>query len=445
MRNPTALPCCLFIALAAAAGCGKVRLPDSARTDGGGEADAAVPGPVTVRVLSFDGRQAPLARVPVGFFDGDGVHQATVDTDDDGVATSDLAAGGSVVAFLGAAGPAGVAAQTARAILGVDPGDEIVIGGQPGLTGNPVNAMTVELPAVAGATPQYELYTSCGSYGGGSPSIMINFYAACDTETFSFAAVATGDDGRQYLREEDVATVPNGAYPATATWQAMPTRPFLFTGLPGEAGVVDARVIGVRTGDHQLDATLGNDGQAVMEDMITLRPERIPGYDATMVRSEVRAEQPSLGYTAFFRSLGPDDSTDLDVGAVMLPWLAPVTFESATRTFRTGLIGDQEFDATLLTVDASINDGEVFRETIWFVIAPPGLEEVVLPEVPDDLAADYVLPDPDNVDAYGQIVESDQVEGYSAARQLGFQLFAEPREAPVGSLIRFGFSGATAR
>jgi hypothetical protein len=438
MRTAIAALC-----LVAAAGCGKVRLPDSARTDGGGDADAAVPGPVTVTVLSFDGRQAPLAGVPVGFFDAAGAHQATVETDADGVATSDLLAGGGVVAFLGSAGPAGAGTQIARAVLAVAPGDQIVIGGEPGRTGNLVNAMTVNLPAVAGATT-YQLNTSCGTYSAATTAITIEFYPSCDTDTFSFVAVTSGDAGRQYLREENVATVPNGTYDAMASWQMMPTRPFLFTGLPGEAATVEAHVVAVRTGDHQLDLALNGDSQPVAEDMITLRPERIPSYDATLVWSRVQPEQPALGWTTISRWLGPDDSTDLDVGDLMLPWIGPVSFESASRTFRTTLVGDQEFDAALLTLVASVNDGEVFREISWFVVAPPGLEEVVLPEVPA-AQSDYVLPDPDNVYADAQIVESDQIDGYPAARQLGFGPFAQPLGAPLGSVTRVGFSAAIER
>src|SRR5688572_8390536 len=81
--------------------CGDVTRPGSG--DAGeqdGTPDGAVPGPVTVTVLSFDGTRTPAEGIPVGFFSPTGAHQETVETDAEGTASADLPPGGAVVAFL---------------------------------------------------------------------------------------------------------------------------------------------------------------------------------------------------------------------------------------------------------------------------------------------------------------------------------------------------------
>jgi hypothetical protein len=139
--------------------------------------------------------------------------------------------------------------------------------------------------------------------------------------------------------------------------------------------------------------------------------------------------------------MGADDSTDTDLADVMLPWMGPVALDTASRSLRWRIVGAGEYDATYVTVNANINDGDTFLETTWFVVAPPGIEEIVLPELPAELS-EYYLPDPENVYAYGQIVESSEVEGYAGARQRGFDLSYFPRLEPLGSVTRSSFSGA---
>ena len=437
-----------FLVLVSVAACGKVHLPgsggdgdgDGGRSDddGGNGGDAAGPGPVSVTVLSFDGRRTPVAGAKVAFFAATGEHQATVDTDDDGSAISDLAPGGAVVAFVDGV-PTGSVTLAARAVLGVEPGDQIVIGGELYQGGDQTAQMTLTLPVLTGAG-SYSVYTPCGGFGSGSNVVPIYFHQSCDVDSFAYVALASGDAGPSFAAEEEAAVIPDGNYDATSTWQMTPTRPFRFTGVPDEASSVEVGVAAVRAGDQQLDVFLTRDSAPAAEEMLTLRPERIPGYDETMVYGLVRAEQPSLGVVQFARWLGADDSTDVDLAAVMLPWMGPVSLDTATRSLRWNVVGAGEYDATYVTLNASINDG-TFQEIQWYVVAPPGIEEIVLPELPDELAQ-YYLPDPENVYAYGQIVESSELDGYAGARQRGLDPSYFPRLEPLGSVTRSSFSGS---
>jgi len=432
----------LALCLTAAAGCGKVKLP------GGGEnpeADAGAPdatsiGPVTVTVLSFDGLRSPVEGMDVGFFGPDGTHEQTVATGADGVASSDLESGGAVVVFR-TPPPAGAASSIAYLVLAVKPGDDIVVGGEPFLSGDAVT-MTVTLPVVTG-TSFYELDTSCGKFTSGTQVVTVTFGERCDPDTFSFLATASGDAGRVYLREEDAPVIASGNYDAMGSWQMMPTRPFLFTAIPPEADSINIGVYAVRAGEDQMDSSLGRDAATVSEDMLTLRPERVPGYDATMVWTEVRPDQGALGAFDIVRWLGPDDETDLDLGAAMLPWMSPIVYESGSRSLSWQVIGDQDYDASYLTMNQNIN-GETFREATWFIMAPPGIEQIVMPELPA-AKADWFLSDPQFVNVYGQIVESNQVEGYDGARHVSFDLTYFPLEEPLGGVMRTTFSGVTLR
>ncbi len=433
-----------ILSILIAAACGKVRLPGASQGDGGGSADggggdATAPGPVSVTVLSFDGLRTPVEGIKVAFFEADGEHRATVDTDAEGTATAELAPGGAVVALV-AGGTLGVPSRMARAVLGVAPGDDIVIGGDAFVGGAQVAAMTLTLPVLTGAT-FYTVYTPCGTFGDGTNVVPLYFYSGCDLDSFAYVALASGDAGPSFAREEEAAVIDGGNYDATSAWQMTPTRPFRFTGVPAEALSIEVGVSAVRAGDQQLDLFLARGSAPAGEDMLTLRPERIPGYDETMIYGVVRAEQASLGVFQFARWLGPDESTDSDLAALMLPWISPVAFDSATRSLRWRIVGGGDYDVTYLTLIASVDDGETLVETQWYVEAPPGIEEIVLPELPDDLS-DYYLPDPQNVYAYGQIVDSDQLDGYPAARQRGFDPSYFPRREPLGSVTRASFSGA---
>ncbi len=437
----------IAIAIAlAAAGCGKVKLPGGG--DDGPESDAGTPdatavGPVSVTVLGFDGKRTAREGIDVGFFAPDGTHDATVATGADGVAESDLESGGAIVVFEPIPPSIGITPNArAYAVLAVEPGDHIVVGGEAYFGGDPVGMMNIDLPPVTGAT-FYEVDTSCGNYTSATNVVQILRFEECDPDTFSFLATTTGDAGRMYLREEDVPVL-DTTYDAMASWQMMPTRPFLFTGVTDEASNLAAGVYSVRTGDDRIDSSLVRDSSAVTQDMATLRPERIPSYDATMVWSELRPEQPALGAFDMVRWLGPVDDTDADLGDLMMPWMSPISYDSGERALRWRIIGDQDYDGTYLTVVASVNDGKIFLETVWFVAAPPGIDEIVLPTLPA-AKSDYFLPDPEFVNAFGQIVESNQLDGYDGARQLGLDPSYFPRNEPLGAVVRTTFSGSTAR
>jgi len=436
----------MMIALALLA-CGKTRLPGGGGggPDGGpGQPDATSSGPVSVTVLSFDGLRTPREGIDVGFFAPDGAHDATVATGADGVATSDLDAGGAIVVFEPLPPAIGIGgAARAYAVLAVEPGDQIVVGGEPFVGGETPVTMTVTLPMVTGAI-FYEVDTSCGNFSSGTEVVTLNFAVACDPDTFSFLATTSGDSGRVYLREEDVPVIASGNYDAMATWQMIPTRSFLFTDLPDEASNLQVGVYALRSGEDQMDTSLTRDNTAVTEDMATLRPERIPNYDATMVWAEVRPEQAGLGAFDFVRWLGPDDDTDANVGELMLPWMSPISYDSGARALRWQIVGDQEYDATYVNLIANINDGKIFLETVWLIVAPPGIEEIVMPTLPS-AKADYFLPDPQFVNSYGQIVESNQLDGYDGARQVGLDPSYFPRHEPLGAVVRTTFSGSIDR
>ena len=433
-----------LVLLVAAPACGKVRLPGSGSDggepgdDGGGDIDAAEPGPVTVTVLSFDGQRTPVEGVQVAFFDADGSHRVTLDSNGDGVATADLSPGGAVVAFVDAA-PLGASSMAARAVLAVAPGDQIVIGGEPLVGGTTVSNMTITLPAVTGAG-EYIVYTPCGTFSSGNNVVPLAFFAGCDLDSFAYLATASGDAGPSFLREEDATVIPGGNYNAMGAWQMTPTRAFRFTGVPDEADYVDTGVFGYRVGEQQLNVFLTRDAAEATSDTLTLRPQRMPSYDQTMYWTLVRAEQAALGSFNVVHWLDPDAATEWNLSELMLPWMGPIGFDAATRRAGWRMVGAGTWDATYLTVVASRNDGETFRETQWFIVAPPGIEEIVLPELPAELA-EYYLPDPENVYAYGQIVESSEMDGYPAARQKGFDPMYFPRHEPLGSVTRASFSG----
>ena len=85
-------------------------------------------------------------------------------------------------------------------------------------------------------------------------------------------------------------------------------------------------------------------------------------------------------------------------------------------------------------------DAKEFTSASWTIIGPPGISEVVLPELPEDLAE--LLPvDLDAANVIIQLVESDGLDGWDAARPLGLDTFWESWQTDPrsGATTRYSF------
>jgi hypothetical protein len=152
-------------------------------------------------------------------------------------------------------------------------------------------------------------------------------------------------------------------------------------------------------------------------------------------------DSPGLGKQEVLRwSDGGDDTPPVSLEDELLPWVGTPIYEAAERRFAWPMAGDGAWDATGIDLYWSKMDGDGFASSRWTIIGPPGVHEVVLPALPEDLAE--LLPEEIDAASVGiQLVDSDGLDGWDAARPLGLDTwwegwYTDPR---AGATTRLSF------
>ena len=379
----------VLFALAAAA-CGDVTGPggggrSDGGPDGGPDLDAAVPGTVQVTVLDVDGTREPLAEVPVLFYQPDGTLEDTVDTDGDGVASAELLPGGAVIALVTLPVKAGLLQPQILATVGVKPGDEIVLGGRmdPGpATGH---TMSFDLPPIKAAVDQYVVESPCGESSSGAEPVAIPLHETCIGAPMSIVAYAVVGADRYVVTDTNIAVENEAVVVVGGDWALVPS-PDITTENLGDASFLEQRWARAQLDGVTLELNLPNTGSEATSDQLTLTPQKVVQPDHVQLQAFIGSEQPSAGFQLWqIWSVGDGDDDDLVIDAddYRMPWVGKPAFDQATRRFGWARNGAGTWDATYLQFNwLSEGKGGVYGQV--FVAVPPGVHEVVLPEVPDE-------------------------------------------------------------
>jgi hypothetical protein len=438
------------------AACGSVSNPVDGDSGPGGDgdpgADASRPGPMTVRVLTADGKRNPAPDTPVGFFGPDGELIEVVDTDGDGLASAEMLPGGAAIAFVSAEVLGGAPSLLrAWAVLDVHPGDAITLGGPGFGLGDRTASMTLQVNSLEGAS-SYQAETPCG-YFPGSPAagglIPIVAYQGCDDSPFPFVAwvqtSGTNDDGHHSIVERAVDLAAGGSFASSKTWVRVPRHELHLVDLPGDLRHVRAHFHRGRVAGVLLGTSLPGVDAKLSGDSVELGPLRIAELDDTQLELNILNEQPGLGFQLHHVWIDGGTATRLSGDDLLLPWMTSPLLDLERRSLSWVQVGQQSWDATYLDfIWSRVNEeaGE-FQEAVWTIVVPPGRRELSLPPVPPQFAS--WLPDRvDNAFLYLVAIEHGDIDGWPAARQLGLDPFSGHYQGEPGSTatIRRSFSGS---
>ena len=206
----------VLISLALAACGGGSAFPDGNLTDApshdsAGAGDAAGPARVSVRVRRVDGSGDDDAGAMVAFAGADGVITTTLTTDATGHASGTVAIGGSVTVAQADPDPT-VRLITQTTIVGLQDGDAIEIGPE----ARDVGAMTITVPALAGATA-YSASGPCLYADAPTPTLDVALSTGCASPR-TIVVVADTPTGRQFLSQAGVTPVDGAALTMTGAW-----------------------------------------------------------------------------------------------------------------------------------------------------------------------------------------------------------------------------------
>lgn len=431
----------MILLVASATACGEVSSGlggGDAGGDSGAAVDAAQPGPVQVTVLSHTYRE-PLADIDVAFFGPDGAHEATVQTGADGVATADLRAGGAVMAFpppppVLSGAPA---SSLVWMVLDVHPGDAIVLGGTRG-RGDYELTMTLNVAAL-GVPAQYWVVTPCFSVGGiDSTAIPVDFHESCVSDAVPWLAVARTATAQYAYTGDPIAAVDGGDVPLEGAWVELTNEDIDLTDVPSTVGLVRGSLGQGRLGGEELSTLTPSDSVNADSSAATISPLRTEGLDELMLDLTIYNEGETLGPQRVVRwSDGGEDTPTVSIEDVLLPWIGFPYFDAATRTFGWPVVGDAEWDATAVTLFWYREDAKTAVSGRWIIVAPPGINEIVLPELPAELA-DHLPDDLTFAEVFVQLTESSGVDGWDSARALGIDTYGWdfPLGTTAGALTR---------
>ena len=377
MRAPWLLPLVLVAA------CGKVshRAADASPGAPDSGPDASLRGTVTVIALSPSGDGSPAAVVPVVFTDPDGTMVAEVTTDAQGVAQADVLPGATVTAVFASSGGGGTGALLGT-VMAVNPGNHIQIGFKSNTPITSLGSMTINFPALAGAT-NYLVYNGCTSASTTGSSVSISFDSRCQRDTYDIMVVA--EDGSSNplkvatlnsaaFADGGTLTVPNNYQGGLGQMQ------FNFTNIPADITNISANRANLsqgRTLFGQAATITINQGAG------TGSVTRLAGGDKALVTV---AFQSTMLHELFERVAGNAASYNVNVSTDILPVLQQPTYNknksqidwtaAATGSSADALIGIVNYQRTMPAA-ASFQ---------WFIVGPGNLSAVSVPTLPDDLA-----------------------------------------------------------
>jgi hypothetical protein len=426
MRIP-GLACALF-----ALACGDIKTAGDGGPSDGGAPDARAVGSVTVTLGKLFGTTQPLAGNRVVFVDSAGAVAGDVMTDDGGAATADgIEAGSTMIIFI-AAPPAGApAGSQTLVVVGVAPGDDIHIDGEPA-EGASLGNMNVSWPSRAG-TSSYLVSVGCNSAGPTTDTVAaVTFYDAClaDGEAQALVRAADGTDATVGWVGGTATFAADGTLDIAGPWTDPRALAVNLSGVPSEARSVFPRLTPWRGelpfNRVSLPEVQLTEATAAVEVPI---PQTFASSD--LVTLDFQPNQPGIGGNSLAVRVAADTSAvDLDLGDELLPWYGFPVLDTPSRTFHWTRTAGREPDAQYLLMFWDEKSGE---QRMTVVMLPPDLLEVTMPELPADYEP-FMPVSPAEVGVQVQAAEASDLDDYRAARQRGFDLiFETPRlglEAP---------------
>ncbi|MBK9036661.1 MAG: hypothetical protein IPL61_36330 [Myxococcales bacterium] len=383
---------------------------DAPSADGDNQPDAA---PAQVRVVVVD-EAGPVAAVPVYFQDADGALVALQPTGADGVASVEMAAGGSVTALL--PDPFNSAPRLAT-ILAVAPGDVLRIRA-PGAQLDVLLDLTI--PA-DGTNGHYAVWTSCGSADvliepGSTVTFPVSLYG-CGATTDFVVTADNGDGGpRSTFTATDVAVTNGQAVTLTGTYAAEVDGTLTYSNLGAGVSFMELGRAVVSSRGLLRQESLGVDVVAgVAAGTLTVPP--LPA--GLRLVASARGSEGSFSQHVVLEAPTAGDYT-LDTTGLFLPvFTASASFDDATHAVTwteatTGATPDLTF------ISLEISRSATKSSWTWDVVAPHDAAEVQLPVLPG-AAAEYNAAAGDNTFIFGHLTAK-VPGGYAAARPVALAI-----------------------
>lgn len=389
------------------------------------EADgAAGPPPVSLTVLSFRGTRLPQSGQLVAFYDPDGTLVATAETDSEGKASAQLDGGGTVLLFTeGVTLPVvDLRQKVGVAVVGVQPGDDIVLGGpdETDIDFDVAGSMAIDIDPHPEFAVWFEGLGTCAggfSWGFGTPPPVFTTYAREGCESFDMVGLAHGPSGPiAYFEVDDAPFIDGSTYTVTEGWSDMPEVTVDFSNLSDIGDEVRAMIYEIRLeGGFRRQPAFGQ------------RCAEITGTSASLSLIGLPSQESALALSipggSMIQWLAPGSTAiAIDAAALPVPHIDDATWDSATRRFRWTVTGEQVVDATYVLKEWSTDEGATEwvwpSEIAWHLVVPPGVDQVTLPAFPEE-AADWLPAGavPSRVTTV-TVIESSEV-GWDAVRPLG--------------------------
>jgi hypothetical protein len=416
----------------AVAGCGfppPADLPSDSAGDassgddaGGGDAagsDAGVDGMTdprgTVRVTVVDpaGGGAPAVGVTVVFIDPDGTVVKTTSTNSSGKTEADVLPGASVTTVIASA-----SRFRMRTMLGVQPGDDLVIGPRT-IDTSGSGQFTLSWPDAPNHATTFTVYGPCGLIGtttfvppgmGSTAPTTLAFPVqnGCRPDPSEFLVWARGQAGLSlhFNVNENIPFSAGRNFTMSNLWHGGLTFSASYTNVPVMSTITTDRVVP--------DGGRSDPSSQMAAEPTTFSFSGPRGISARVVSRFVLIS----GAKQVVRQRVPGDSSTygMNVGETLLAWLAAPTFDAATQQFRvvkTAAGSSPAPTPDLFEVEAAWERGTT--EYVWEVFGPDATT-IQLPVLPAAAGAALNPTASDAVRAHAISYEAETFDGYDAAR-----------------------------
>jgi len=388
-------------------------------------------GTVKVTVLDPGGGGTPAVGAKVVFINPDNTLVKQVATDTAGKAEAVVMIGASVTS-IALISPTNYSLQT---VIGVKPGDDLILGTK-NRDFTQVGQMTFTYPAVFNAV-QYEISTPCGYQSvpvpatGATGTAAVMFYSYCKQDTMEVVFVAVDKDGNalQSIHKTGVAYASGGTV-ALTTPEAARSFTSSYTNInPAVTGISLIRAVPDGAGVRNSASVAGPGTTAALS---------LVGGIASAARIETIAQNADGSNQRVRQTIGGSAATyGLDVGATLLPWLAPPSFDATTGKLVVPVdtTGTTMAAPDLFRISARFSRADaagVFTSYSWLLFAP-NAADLALPVLP----AEVGVPMPnatDSVFATDSMIELDTMAGYDAVRHdlnATYELYVGERQPPA--------------
>jgi hypothetical protein len=423
----------LLLAAFLCVGCGSVK--GSQLTDGPPPIDATTRGTVHVTVLDPAGTGAPAVGASVVFLDPDGTLVKKASTDSAGKADADVLPGASVTAI------ALVNTSTAlQTVLAVKPGDDLVIGSKQ-IDSSTAGDFSITYPAFTGAT-SYSVVSPCNTTsfpapaaGGPPPTAKITIFNSCRLDAMELLVVAQGGNGPlASISKPGVAFMPNGSTTITGNYAGLRNFTASYTNIdPVITNLNTTRAVPDAFGFTTSQATAMPGTSAVVN--IT-GPVGTGGDVVTQALSTTGSRQ-----TVRQEISGSAVTYGLDVGATLLPWIKPPSYDATTGKVlvpldTTGASSTKPDLFRLILSYRRVDANNVTHTFAWQVFGPEAAD-IVLPTLPADLGGIGPTASDAVTVSTAFMFEADSVAGYDAIRNdlsTAIQLYGGAR--PPATIVR---------